>query len=157
MHKVICTLVDTDLYAAIVLQIEWDDLQSKLRNREATIKSLTASKNTLERRFEKCKAERRELAQQNITLMAVKANLKGELSRYDEFKQDVHGWKEYATKLKESLSLKSSEVESYKKEKESMIKQVQDLQNEIEAWKLEVLYGWNWNITFSITVPLLYL
>ncbi len=116
------------------------DLQNKLLMKEAAVKSVIASRNTLESRVQRYKEERDGLAQQNIVLLAVKANLKGELSHFDDVKQDVHGLKGLATKLQRFLTVRTSEVEVLKKEKEPMIQEIKRLQDEIEAWKHEVMW-----------------
>ena len=80
--------------------------------------------------------ERDRLAEQNLTLMAVKANLKQELSRYDE--GSIERFRVQATQLQKQMLVKVTEVEGLTKEKEMMIQEIKDLQHEIEAWKVEV-------------------
>lgn len=91
----------------------------------------------------RCQKERDRLEQQNITLMAIKTNLKGELSRYDQSRfdqcrHDVDSLKELAAELRKSLAMKATEVEGLEKEKEMMTQEIKDLQNEITAHKVEV-------------------
>ena len=88
--------------------------------------------------MQRCSEERDRLAQQNITLLAVKANLKGDLLHYVEVKHDVEGLKRFAAELQKTLALKLHEVDSLKREKEVMIHEIKDLQDEIEARKHEV-------------------
>ena len=80
--------------------------------------------------------ERDRLAEQNLTLMAVKANLKQELSRYDE--GNIEWLRVQATQLQKQMLVKVTEVEGLTKEKEMMIQEIKDLQHEIEAWRVEV-------------------
>ena len=82
--------------------------------------------------------ERDRLAQQNMTLLAVKANLKGELSQFDEMKHDVEGLKKTAVHFKEQLTVKISEAEGLKKERKALSKEIEDLKAEVEARKIEV-------------------
>lgn len=90
---------------------------------------MTDSRCTLESRMVRLREERDRYAQQNSELLAIKANLVGELDRYSEFR------KEHAVELK----MKLAEAEALKKEKEVMAKEAEDLRNEIEARKVEVL------------------
>ena len=64
---------------------------------------------TLERRMARLEEERARLAEQNLTLLAVKAN------------------------LNQQMIMKATEVEGLTKEKEMMIQEIKDLQHEIEA------------------------
>lgn len=73
--------------------------------------------------------ERDSLAEQNLTLVAVKADLKQQLSRYDE--GNMEWLEDQASQLQQEVIAKVTEVEGLTKEKE-------DLQNDIEAWKVEV-------------------
>ena len=109
-------------------------MESKIARKEETIKSVTSSRNALESRLQRMKEERDRLAQQNITLLAVKANLKGELSHFDEMKHNVEGLKKTAAHFKELLA----EAEGLKKEKEALSKDIEDLKDEVEARKIEV-------------------
>ena len=68
--------------------------------------------------------------------MAVKADLKQELSRCDE--GNIEWLRAQATQLQKQMLVKVTEVEDLTKEKEMMTQEIKDLQHEIEAWKVEV-------------------
>ena len=69
--------------------------------------------------------QRDRYAEQNTELLAIKANLMGEWDHYSE---------EHAVQLK----MKLAEADALKVEKEVMLKEAEDLQNEMKARKLEV-------------------
>ena len=64
--------------------------------------------------------ERDRYTEQNSELLAIKANLKGELDRYSELHEV-------------QVKMKLAEAEALKVEKEAMVKKTEDLRNEIEA------------------------
>ena len=72
------------------------------------------------------------LSEQKSTLMTVKK----ELSRYDE--GSIELLRVQATQLQKQMLVKVTEVEGLTKEKGMLIQEIQSLQHEIEAWKVEV-------------------
>ena len=107
------------------MQTEITDLQVKLRQKEAAVMSLTKSRRTVEGRFQRLQEERDRLADQVITLVAVRDNLKGDAIKV----------REYASQL---VMAKETEAEGWKREKEKMKKEIQDLQDDLVARKKEV-------------------
>ena len=76
----------------------------------------------MERRMARLEEERDRLAEQNLTLLAIKENLRVQATQLHQ---------------KEML-VKVTEVEGLTKEKEMKMQEIKDLQHEIEAWKVEV-------------------
>ena len=107
------------------MQTEIADLQVKLHQKEAAVMSLTKSRRTVESRFQRLQEERDRLADQVITLVAVRDNLKGDAIKV----------REYASQL---VMAKETEAEGWKREKEKMKKEIQDLQDDLVARKKEV-------------------
>ena len=110
-----------------MLQAEIAELQADIRQKEATVMSLTKSRRTVESRYLRIREEKDKLAEQIVTLIAVRDNLKG-----DTFKV-----KEYASQL---LLAKETEAEGWKREKEKMVKEIQDLRDDLGARRQEVIH-----------------
>lgn len=132
----------------LCIQIEVTDLLTRLRKKEATIENIAKCRMTLEKRMLRLNEERDRLADHVLNLTAVKANLKGELSRYDQFKHSVEEIKEYATQLQKSWTVKMAEAESWKREREMMMQEIKDLRDEIEVRKHEVRIDQNNNCEY---------
>ena len=94
--------------------------------------SLTKSRRTVESRLQRVQEERDRLAEQVAALVAVRDNLKGEL-------KDTVKVREYASQLQVNVMAKETEAEGWKKGKEKMIKEIQDLQDDLAARRQEVI------------------
>ena len=105
------------------------DLQTRVSQKEAAVMSLTKSRRTVESRLQRVQEERDRLAEQVISLVAVRDNLKGEL-------KDTAKMREY---VQVNVMAKETETEGWKKEKEKMIKEIQDLQDDLAARRQEVI------------------
>ena len=112
-----------------MLQAEITELQADIRQKEATVMSLTKSRRTVESRYLRIQEEKDRLAEQIVTLIAVRDNLKG-----DTFKM-----RKYADQLQQNVLAKETEAEGWRREKEIMIKEIQDLRDDLEARKQEVI------------------
>ncbi len=112
-------------------------LNDKIRRKDVIIKSL-ATKSAMERRLTAMIEERDRLAQQNIELFAMKANYKGQLSRFDEIKHSVEETREQAAHMHERMRMMTAEIESLSREKEALLKEKEYLLDELEARKYEV-------------------
>ena len=137
LHKVKLKVLQ-NYFSVTCLSIKADvaEFLNTISRKESVIKNMQTQRCTLERRMARLEEERVRLAEQNLTLMAVKANLKQELSHYDE--GNIEWLRVEATQLQKQVLVKVTEVEGLTKEKEMMTQEIKDLQHEIEAWKVEV-------------------
>ncbi len=118
--------------------MELTGLNDKISRKDVTIKSLTATKSAVERRLRAMVEERDRLAQQNIEFFAMKANYKGQLSRFDEIQHSVEETREQAAHTHERMTMMTAEIESLSREKEALLKEKECLLDELEARKYEV-------------------
>lgn len=116
--------------------LQMEDLHGKIARKEAAIQNLTDSRSTLERRMTRVVEERDGFALQNLE---EKANLKEQLDQFVAFQRDLEYFKEcvaqQASQLQTQFATKLSESD---REKEMMTQEITDLQNELEARKMEV-------------------
>ena len=118
--------------------MELTGLSEKICRKNSIIKGLTSTKNAVERRLRAMAEERDRLAQQNVELFAMKANLKGELNRFDSIKHSVEETRERAELMHVQMTLKIAEIESLRREREALQKEKEFLIDELEARKFEV-------------------
>ena len=118
--------------------MELTGLNDKISRKDVIIKSLASTKSAVERRLRAMTEERDRLAQQNIELFAMKANYKGQLSRFDEIKHSVEETREQAEHMHERMRMMTAEIESLSRKKEALVKEKECLLDELEARKYEV-------------------
>ena len=82
----------------------------------------------MESRFQRLQEEGDRLAEQIVSLVAMRDNLKRELK--DAVK--------LTEQLQEDVLAKETEAEGWRREKEKMIKEIQDLQDDLETRRQEV-------------------
>ena len=101
-------------------------MKRKLGRRNSSIKNLHAHRKSLEGQLLAVKEDRDRLAQQNVELFVMMSNLKGKLNANTE---------EYAQQSEKQLF----ELKGLKSEKEALVEQMQCLNDEVVAWKFEVI------------------
>ena len=101
--------------------------------------SLTKSRRTVESRFQRLQDEKDRLAEQIVTLVAMRDNLKGDTSKV----------REYASQL---VLAKETEAEDWKREKEKMIKEIQDLCDDLGARRQEVIHYPKFQLSYAKTI-----
>ena len=104
--------------------------------------SLTKSRRIVESRFQRLQEEKDRLAEQIVTLIAVRDNLKG-----DTFKV-----REYASQLQQNVLAKETEAEGWRREKEKMMKEIQDLQDDVGARRQEVIHYPKFQLSYATTL-----
>ena len=104
-------------------------MKGKLGRRNSSIKNLHTHRKSLEGQLLALKEDRDRLAQQNVELFAKMSNFKGKLYQCDTNAE------EYAQQSEKQMF----ELQSLRSEKEALMKQMQCLNDEVVAWKFEVI------------------
>ena len=96
----------------------------------------------MESRYQRLQEERDRLAEQIVSLIAVRDNLKGDTVKV----------REYASQLQQNVLAKETEAEGWRREKEEMMKEIQDLQDDVGARRQEVIHYPKFRLSYAKTI-----
>ena len=120
------------LLLAKLFKAEKVEMTRKLSESKSVLKDMGGENQELRQKLE-------ELQQQNTCLGRLYSSVTGQLTQLNKCKGEVEAMKEHAEALKDAVVAKTVEAMDLKEEKESMQKMMDEIANELERRRIEVI------------------